>query len=112
MKVRGWEGVPAEAVEGMPGVTVRWVVGPDEGAENFAMRVFEMEPGAAIPPHSHWYEQEMLILAGEGVAAGPRGEERVAPGTVLWVEPDEEHAFRNEGAETLRFVCCVPLAAS
>ncbi len=109
MKVRPWHNVPAQPVEGMPGVSIRWVVGEDDGAENFAMRVFDVEPGATIPTHHHWYEQEMFILSGEGVAEAGEGEQRVGPGSVLWVEPDEPHAFRNTGDDVLRFVCCVPL---
>lgn len=108
MEAFAWQQVEAQDVEGMPGVTIRWVIDESRGAERFAMRVFEVEPGATIPLHSHWYEQEMFVLAGRGEAFGPDSAREVGPGAVVWVAPDEEHGFRNAGEDVLRFVCCIP----
>ena len=41
------EDVTAEEPATMPGVKIRWVIDQKRGAENFSMRVFELEPGAA-----------------------------------------------------------------
>ena len=54
----------------MPGATgcqVRWLVGPGDGAPNFAMREFEVAPGGHTPRHSHPYEHEVFVLQGSGV---------------------------------------------
>lgn len=102
------EDVPAEDFEGAPGVKVRWVIDQKRGAQNFAMRIFEVEPGAATPLHEHWFEQEMYLLDGQGVMVGERGEQPLAPGNVMWVPPYERHQLRNTGAVPLRFICCVP----
>lgn len=111
MRVFDWQDVEAQAVEGFPGVSIRWVISRDDGAPHFAMRVFDVDPGAEIPLHDHWYEQEMFILAGSGVASGPAsGEHELTPGSVLYVPPEERHSFRNTGDDVLRFICCVPLA--
>lgn len=109
MKVQPWDTVPAEPVAGMPGVSIRWVVGKDDGAERFAMRVFDVQPGAAIPRHEHWYEQEMFILSGRGTATVGEEAQEVAPGSVVWIEPEAPHAFENTSEDVLRFICCVPL---
>lgn len=110
MKVHDWQAVEAVDAPGFPGVSLRWVISEREGAGRFAMRVFDVQPGAEIPLHDHWYEQEMFVLAGEGVACTADSETPMRPGAVLWVPPNEPHAFRNSGEEVLRFICCVPLA--
>ncbi|HLW58925.1 MAG TPA: cupin domain-containing protein [bacterium] len=107
-----WQDVPAETPEGMPGVRIHWVIDKTRGAENFAMRVFEVAPGASTPYHHHWYEQEMYFLEGEGVAVSPQGEQLLTPGNVLWVQPEEPHAIRNTGSVPMKFICCVPTKKS
>ncbi len=102
------EDVPAEQPENMPGVKIRWVIDRKRGAENFAMRVFEVDPGAATPLHNHWYEQEMYILDGQGILVGDKGQSPIKEGHVLWVAPNERHQIKNTGQTTLKFICCVP----
>lgn len=102
------EDVPAEEPKNMPGVKIRWVIDQKRGAENFSMRVFEVEPGAATPLHDHWYEQEMYMLEGRGVLVGDKGEKPLEPGAVMWVRPYERHQIKNTGASTMKFICCVP----
>ena len=102
------EDVPAEAPANMPGVKIRWVIDQKRGAENFSMRVFELDPGAATPLHDHWYEQEMYMLEGQGALAGEAGEKPLEPGMVMWVPPYERHQVKNTGGTTMKFICCVP----
>lgn len=104
-----WTAVVDEPVEGMPGVTIRVLLGPSVGARQFAMRLFEVLPGAEIPRHNHWYEQEMFVLQGLGRCDAVDGTHELAAGSVVWIAPDEPHAFANVGDEVLRFICCVPL---
>ena len=40
MKVEHFSDTPAEAIEGVPKVSVRWVVGKKDGAPNFAIVKF------------------------------------------------------------------------
>jgi len=102
--------VRAEEVEEAPGVRVRWVVDEKRGARNYAMRLFDIDPGAATPLHSHWYEQEMYVIEGRGTAVAPDGRERpVGPGSVMWVDQHEEHQVKNDGAVLLRLICVIPL---
>ena len=108
MKIRNWTDVPEQPAEA-EGVTVRWVIADKDGAPHFAMRIFDIQPGYSTPYHNHWWEHEVYILNGQGVAAGAQGEKAVAPGTVLLVEGNEEHQFRNTGDQVLRFMCLIPL---
>ena len=106
VQVRDFSDVEAQpAVEG---VTLRVVIGPAEGAPFFNMRVFEVQPGHATPYHSHWWEHEVFILSGQGVAVSEAGERPIGHGSTVFVPGGEMHQFRNAGGDVLRFLCLVP----
>ena len=110
MKVKSTESVEEQVVN-MPGssdCTVRWLVGEDDQAPNFAMRQFKVEPGGFTPRHSHPYEHEVYVLKGEGVVYEGDEQHPLTPGSVVYVKPDEIHQFRNTGDEPLEFLCMVP----
>jgi quercetin dioxygenase-like cupin family protein len=90
------------------GVKVRWLITEETGAPNFAMREFALEPGGSTPRHAHPWEHEVFVLAGKGTVSGEVGDEPVKPGDVVFVPQDEEHQFRNDGDEELRFLCLIP----
>lgn len=112
MKIKHWTDVPAQIAEGIDGVTIRWVIGsPDgapDGAPHFAMRVLEVQPGCSSPCHNHWWEHEVFVLDGQGVAVSDAGDAPISSGTVILVEGDEIHQFRNTGDDVLRFICLIP----
>jgi len=93
----------------MPGVVKREVVNADDGAPNFCMRVFEVEPGSSTPHHSHSWEHEVYVLDGQGVVKSEQGETPIARDSVVFVPSDELHCFVNNGSEVLRFICVIPL---
>ena len=95
----------------LPGVLKREVINAGDGAPNFCMRVFEVEPGSSTPYHTHPWEHEVYILEGEGVARSEQGETPVSRDSVVFVPPDENHCFMNNGTETLRFICVIPLVS-
>jgi quercetin dioxygenase-like cupin family protein len=100
--------VSAEPVEGVPGVTVRWLWAARDGAPTFALRLFEVEPGAATPYHSHAHEHEVYILSGQALVRGKSGGQSLGSGDTVLVLPNEEHQFVNTGLEPLRFLCAIP----
>ncbi len=108
MKVEHWTETPEQAAEGLEGVTVRWVINAQDGAPHFAMRIFDVQPGRVTPHHAHWWEHEVFVLEGEGVVVGPDGEHPISPGTVVLVNGNEKHQFRNTGDRVLRFICLIP----
>jgi quercetin dioxygenase-like cupin family protein len=97
-----------EAEQAMEGVTMRVVIGPDEGAPFFNMRVFEVQPGHSTPHHSHWWEHEIFVLSGQGVIKAEGGEQAVGHGSTAFVPGGEMHQLQNTGDEVLRFICLVP----
>ena len=108
MKVQHYTDVPAEEVEGVPGVTVRWVISEKDSAPHFAMRVFEVEPGYATPFHPHWLEHEVFVLAGQGAVRDESGEMPLKPGSTVFVPGDKMHQFINTGNDVFHFICVVP----
>jgi quercetin dioxygenase-like cupin family protein len=113
MKVQSSEGVTQAPVtmSGANGCSVRWLVGESDGAPNFAMRQFDVQPGGYTPRHSHPYEHEVFVLEGTGVVFEGDVEHSLRAGDVIYVAPNEIHQFRNTGAATLKFLCLVPNSA-
>ena len=114
MKVQHYQQVSSEPVqmEGAHGCTVRWLLGPGDGAPNFAMRQFDVAVGGYTPKHHHPYEHEVFVLEGEGVVLEGDHEHSLNSGDVILVKPDEVHQFRNTGDVPLRFLCLVPNSAT
>jgi quercetin dioxygenase-like cupin family protein len=108
MRVQHYTRTLAEPAEGIPGVSVRWVINKQDGAPNFAMRIFDVQPGAASPYHQHPWEHEVFILEGKGVVKGESTEAPFEAGYVVYVRPDEFHQFVNQGTGVLRFICLIP----
>ena len=96
-------------MDGVQGVSMRVMVGREDGAPNFAMRHFSVEPGGHTPRHSHDYEHQLVILSGEGEAFDKGEAHAIRGGDVIYVTANEEHQFRNTGDDPLQFLCLVPL---
>lgn len=90
------------------GIDARVVVGKDDGADHFCMRIFEIAPEGYSPRHAHAWEHELFIHSGEGEAYDGKTWRPIRPGTVLFVAPGEEHQIRNTGAQKLIFACLIP----
>lgn len=97
---------PAE--QGAKDVKLRWLISKKDGAENFAMRLFEIKPGGNTPLHQHDWEHELFILEGNGVIKNKTNEEVFGKGDVLFVPSMEWHQFINTNKETLKFLCLIP----
>jgi quercetin dioxygenase-like cupin family protein/uncharacterized protein YqgV (UPF0045/DUF77 family) len=109
MEVRRAMTVPAEPVDGVPGVTIRWLWATKDGAPTFALRLFEVQPSASSPYHTHPYEHEIYVLSGQARLRGETQEYPLEPGDTALVLPGEQHQVVNAGLDTLRFLCGVPL---
>jgi quercetin dioxygenase-like cupin family protein len=106
--------VAAKKVEmdGAERANIRILISKADGADNFAMRMFEIEPGGHTPLHSHPHEHEVFVLDGEGVFVCEGKEYRIADEYVVFVPGGAEHQFHNTGDSVLRFLCLVPAEAA
>ena len=110
MKICAYKDVELKEVEDKDakGVSVRWVISDKDGAENFYMRVFDVQPGGHTPFHKHPWEHEVFIIDGHAVVTTDEGKEDAPAGSIVFILPGEQHQFRNETAEVLRFICLIP----
>ena len=107
MKVNNY--LDTKPTQELPGVVKREVINADDGAPNFCMRVFEVEPGSSTLSHTHPWEHEVFVLSGRGLVISGDKETQIAKGSVIFVPPDEHHCFVNNSNEPLRFICVIPL---
>ncbi len=110
MKIVHFDQVVNEPVnaEGAAGTMIRWLISQKDGAPNFALRMFEVQPGGHTPFHDHAWEHEVYVLEGEGVLQTERGELPFAANDVIYVDPEMRHAFKNTGSGIMKFLCIVP----
>jgi quercetin dioxygenase-like cupin family protein len=100
-----------DAGEGTSKLTVRWLISKEIGAENFAMRLFEMDAGGFSPLHSHNWEHEIFILEGEGVAVSGEKTVKFEAGDAIFIPPNEKHQLRNNSDKPCKFLCLIPYLA-
>lgn len=93
------------------GVTGRVAIGRDDGANNFCMRVFEIEPGGFSPKHSHDWEHEIFFHQGSGQVYSNGDWQATQAGTTVFIPGGEEHQIKNAGDSVLTFVCLIPAGA-
>jgi len=86
----------------------RVLIGPDQGAPTFIMRLFTLGEGGFSPYHTHPWEHEAFVLAGDGIVKSADGETRVSAGDFIFVPPNEEHQFLNSGYKPFEFLCIIP----
>lgn len=96
-------------MDGAKDVTMRMMVGRADGAPNFAMRQFTVQPGGHTPRHRHNYEHEVYILEGSGTVEEDGADIAISAGDTLFVKPNVMHQFRNTSDAPLKFLCLVPV---
>ncbi len=94
--------------QGLSGVTMKVLIGHDQGAPNFVMRIFEIAPKGHTAYHTHPWEHEVYVIEGNGAVKQKGKEYMIEKGSFVLVKPDEEHQFINKGDSPLKFICVVP----
>lgn len=96
------------SMRGANGATRQLPIGKIDGAPNFSIRVFTLEPGGHTPHHVHESEHLNYVLEGEGVAMERETPRPIRQGDFVLVKPNELHQYRNTGDQPLVFMCMVP----
>jgi len=89
-------------------VTGRVVIGKDDGAGTFCMRVFTVAASGYTPKHSHTWEHEVFVHSGRGKIFREGEWVDVESGSVLFIPGGEEHQFKNTGNDDFIFICVIP----
>ena len=113
MKIEKSSNVTKSAVEmeGAKNVGIRWLISKNDGAENFSMRMFEIQPGGHTPLHTHPHEHEVFAIEGSGIFVFEGTEYDFGTEYVVFVPGGKEHQFRNTGDSVLRMLCLIPVSA-
>jgi quercetin dioxygenase-like cupin family protein len=114
MKVLDYKEAPSHVFDSdtVRGVTGRVVIGKDDHADHFWMRVFTVAPGGFTPRHSHAWEHEVFIHSGKGQVYRNGEWQTVTSGTAVFIPGGEEHQFINAGGEDFVFICLIPAGVS
>jgi len=86
-----------EAMEAVDGVDISFMVTGDR----MSVLHYHIEPGAAVPEHSHPHEQVGYVISGQGEFSGPDGAERLSEGDSYLLPGDEPHKVENIGTDIL-----------
>ena len=106
--IRRSEEIEYEEVGAADGMSKGVLIDEERGAPNFAIRRFELEPGASVPEHTNEVEHEQYVLSGEYVVGIEDEEYTVSEGDSLLIPAGVVHWYRNEGDEPGAFICAVP----
>ena len=93
---------------GIKDVMVRWLISRKDGADNFAMRLFEIKPEGYTPLHQHDWEHEVFVLEGNGITRDKTSNNPFKQGDIFFIPSMEWHQFVNTGNKTLKFLCIIP----
>jgi quercetin dioxygenase-like cupin family protein len=103
---RSWDDVEPATYD-LPGVERHDLIAGD-GAPNYHVRYFVVEPGSRTAREHHPHDHGVIIQRGRArVTLGDETHE-AGPGDVVYVAGDELHCFEALGDEPLGFICVVP----
>ncbi len=112
-RVRRPEEVEERPVEHAQGARMQVLVGPLDGAENFVLRRFKLDPGGIIPRHRHpVVEHEQYVLSGRIQLQLGEEVREVTAGTAVYIPAGVPHRYHNPGPEPAEFLCVVPHTAA
>jgi len=106
--VKRADDITYESVDAADGMRKGVLLDESDGAPNFAIRRFVLEPGASVPKHTNAVEHEQYVLEGEYIVGIDGEEYTVSAGDSLLIPADVVHWYRNEGDEQGAFICGVP----
>ncbi len=105
--VRPADRAPSEPVGAGEGASRQVLLGPDQGAPNFAMRKFTIEAGGGMPFHTNQVEHEQYVLRGRARITIGDDVHHVGPDDTLFIPAGVPHAYQVEEGP-FEFLCVVP----
>ncbi len=101
--------IPLKEVPAGVKTKMQVLVGPEEGAPNFAMRRFVMGKGGGIPKHTNRVEHEQYVLRGRARITIGSTVHEVGPNDTLYIPAGTPHSYDVVDGP-FEFVCVVPNA--
>ena len=105
-----WEGIKSERYSGneFEGVVKQVLIGREDGAPNFVIRYFQIEPGGHSRLESHPHDHGVVILHGKAKVQLNDVFLELEPLDVVYVGGNDLHQFSNIGEDALGFLCVIP----
>ena len=105
-----WDGVPVDTYPGDRGkqVTRQVMIGPGDGAKNFAVRYFEVDPGGHTSLDNHEHDHGVIVVRGRGKVLLGDKKYDIDYGDAIYISPNETHRFENDSDRPLGFSCVIP----
>ena len=95
-------------MEGAVEVFKQVAIGPNEGWNDYVMRIFTVKPGGNTPKHAHPWPHINYIISGEGTILIDKEEFHVKEGSVAFIPDNKTHQFKNSGNSPFKFICIIP----
>ena len=99
--------VPCQPVAAGTATETHVLIGPDDGAPNFALRRFVMGEGGGMPRHTNAVEHEQYVLTGAARVTIGAAVHDVSAGTALYIPAEVPHSYEVTEAP-FEFLCIVP----
>lgn len=99
--------VPLQPVAAGTATETQVLIGPGDGAPNFALRRFVMGAGGGMPRHANAVEHEQFVLTGAARVTIGETVHEVRAGTALYIPAGEPHSYEVTEAP-FEFLCIVP----
>ncbi len=90
------------------GAAMKVLVSPEEGWEDYVMRVVEVEVNGHSPKHTHDWPHINYIIEGEGTLQIDDKINPIKAGSYAYVPSNALHEFVNTSDTPLKFICIVP----
>jgi quercetin dioxygenase-like cupin family protein len=105
-----WQGIEPKGydVPDISGIFKHVLIGPDDGAPNFIIRYFHVEPGGFTRLESHPQEHGIVILHGTAQIRLNDNNYSLHPMDVVFIPGGDKHQLMNTGDEILGFICVIP----
>jgi quercetin dioxygenase-like cupin family protein len=97
-------------MDGVKSVIKQVLIGPEQGWQDYTMRVFTIKKDGNTPFHSHPWLHVNYVISGEGILTLSGREHHLTQGSIAYVPPDARHQFKNPGEKDFTFICIIPAA--
>lgn len=91
------------------GASKKVMIGPEEGAEYFVFRYFNIQPGGhSTLEDFHAHDHGVLILHGRALVKVEDEQFEAGPRDIVYISPWVKHSLTTIGDEPLGFLCVIP----
>jgi len=107
--LRDDDSVNYQTVEEADGLRRADLIDEADGAPNFELRKYVVEPGVEVGKHRNAIEHEQYVLAGEYTLGIDDEEHLVSTGDAIFIPAGTVHWYRNETDAPATYLCVVPI---